>query len=154
MSSPSEHFECRWQASRLLRSAYAVTQVLALLALFWLDVSPWFLVVGVALCVAHAAWVMPRSILLSHPASVTGLKRDQHGWSVLSRRDGWQPVQLCQDSLALPLVVVLRFRLMSGSRPSRHTTSCCIPRDALSPDVHRRLRVRLKFSRRRWAVPE
>jgi len=29
--------------------------------------------------------------------------------------------------------------------------SQCIPRDALGADEHRRMRVRLKFGRRRWA---
>ena len=29
-----------------------------------------------------------------------------------------------------------------------------IPATALAPDQHRRLRVRLKFSRRRWLAPE
>jgi len=32
--------------------------------------------------------------------------------------------------------------------------SICVPRDSQAADVHRRLRVRLKFSRRRWLAPE
>ena len=51
---------------------------------------------------------------------------------------------------ALPWAVVLHFRL-SGERRVR---GLCIPRDALARDVHRRLRVCLKFSRRRWQAPE
>ena len=53
------------------------------------------------------------------------------------------------DSLALPLAVVLRFRLVG----ERRVRGLCIPRDALTREAHRRLRVRLKFSRRRWAAP-
>jgi toxin CptA len=45
--------------------------------------------------------------------------------------------------------VVLRFRL-PGERLGR---GLCIPRDALPRELHRRLRLRLKFSRRRWAAP-
>ena len=78
MSSPSKHFECHWQASRLLLTLY-----------------------------------------------------------------------LAALGLALPLAVVLRFRLVG----ERRVRSLCIPRDALTRDAHRRLRVRLKFSRRRWAAP-
>lgn len=58
-------------------------------------------------------------------------------------------MQLRPDSLALPLAVVLRYRL-PGQRFSR---GLCIAHDALAPEHHRRLRLRLKFSRRRWAEP-
>ncbi|MEE4634712.1 protein YgfX [Pseudomonas alliivorans] len=154
MFSPNDRFECHWQASRLLLTAYALVQVLSLSALWWLDVPVLIAAMGAALCVAHAAWVLPASILLKRPGSFTGLQRDSQGWRVWSERGGWQSVQLCKDSLALPLVVILRFRLVSGGRSGRHVHSCCIPFDAQAPDIHRRLRVRLKFSRRRWVVSE
>ena len=51
--------------------------------------------------------------------------------------------------VALPLIVVLRYR----AQGERRVRSICVPRDAQAADVHRRLRVRLKFSRRRWAAP-
>ncbi|MDB6142473.1 MAG: hypothetical protein JWP80_1517, partial [Pseudomonas sp.] len=55
----------------------------------------------------------------------------------------------------LPLAVVLRFRLVGKRGLIRgRVRGLCIPYDALPPEVHRRLRVRLKFSRRRWAAPE
>lgn len=154
MSSPSDSFECRWQASRLLLAAYLVAQALALVSLYSLDVTTWALGPGVALCLAHGLWVMPRRILLSHRAAFTALRRDTNGWQVWNERDGWQPVQLCGDSVALPLIVVLRFRLIRDGRLGRRVESACIPCDALTPDSHRRLRVRLKFSRRGWAAPE
>jgi toxin CptA len=47
------------------------------------------------------------------------------------------------------LLVVLRFRLVG----ERRVRSLCIPNDALAADVHRRLRVRLKFTRNRWVAP-
>ncbi|KAA8705747.1 protein YgfX [Pseudomonas cannabina] len=155
MSSPSDRFECHWQASRLLLAAYLVAQLLALIALCQLDISPWATLVGSASCLAHAVWVLPRSILLNHPAAYRALKRDRQGWQLWSERGGWQPVCLRPDSLALPWVVMMRFRLIDGDgRPSGFTSSCCIPRDALTPDMHRRLRVRLKFSRRNWVAAE
>ncbi|MBV4459819.1 hypothetical protein KVG96_17840 [Pseudomonas sp. COR58] len=150
MSSPSDAFECRWQASGQLLAAYLLTQAFALGAVFCLSVPLWASLSGAFACLAHAAWVLPRQILLSHPKAFSGLRRDADGWQLWNRADGWQPVQLRPDSLALPLIVVLRFRL----RGERRTRSVCVPRDAQAADVHRRLRVRLKFSRRRWAAPE
>ncbi|MFJ4194876.1 protein YgfX [Pseudomonas sp. NPDC089534] len=150
MSSPSNVFECRWQASGQLLAAYLLTQAFALGAVFFLSVPLWASLPGALACLGHAAWVLPRQILLSHPKAFSGLRRAADGWRLWNRADGWQPVQLRPDSLALPLIVVLRFRL----RGERRTRSVCVPRDALTADVHRRLRVRLKFSRRRWAAPE
>ncbi|NVL43520.1 hypothetical protein F2S74_15780, partial [Pseudomonas syringae pv. actinidiae] len=153
MSSPSDRFECHWQASRLLLTAYFAVQLLALTALCWLDIPLWASVAGALLCLAHAVWVIPRALLLSHPAAVTALRRDDQGWQVWSERGRLASLcSYCPDSLALPLVVILRFRPVVQGRPSRIQKAVGIPGDALTPDIHRRLRVRLKFSRRKWAV--
>jgi toxin CptA len=149
VSSPSKHFECHWQASRLLLTVYLAALALALLALFLIDLPLWAALLGALACLAHAAWVLPRQILLRHPSAFSGLRRDEEGWQLFNARDGWRAVQLRPDSLALPVAVVLRFRL-AGERRVR---GLCIPRDALVHEAHRRLRVRLKFSRRRWAAP-
>ncbi|WP_060484024.1 protein YgfX [Pseudomonas sp. NBRC 111123] len=146
MSSPSEFFECRWQGSRLLLAAYLGCQVLALLVL-WLSALPgWLGLCVLCACIAHACWAIPRRILLTDAHAVTGLRRDPSGWRVFNRAQGWQPVRLCRDSVALPGLVVLRF-VRAGHWLGE---SQCIPRDALGPDLHRRLRVRLKYSRRRF----
>ena len=155
MSSRSDRFECRWQASRLLLAAYLSAQALTLVSLYFLDLPLWACALGVFSCLAHGVWAMPRFILLSSPSAFTGLRRDADGWQLWSAAGGWQAVQLQRDSLALPMAVVLRFRLI-GKRQTVNwrVRGLCIPRDALPADVHRRLRVRLKFSRRRWAVAE
>ncbi|UDI94260.1 protein YgfX [Pseudomonas sp. IAC-BECa141] len=150
MSSPSNTFECRWHASRQLLAAYLLAQAFALGSLFLLSIPLWGSLLGAFACLAHAVWVLPRQILLSHPKAFCGLRRDADGWQLWNKADGWQAVQLRPDSLALPLIVVLRFRL----RGERRVRSICVPRDAQASDLHRRLRVRLKFSRRRWAAPE
>jgi len=147
VSSPSECFECRWHGSRRLLTAYLGCQVLAWLAVWTSPLPGWQALAVVATCIAHAGWVIPRRILLTHEHAVTGLRRDAHGWCVFSRARGWQPVRLCRDSVALPALVVLRFE-RAGQWVGE---SQCVPRDALGVDEHRRLRVRLKFSRRRWA---
>ncbi|WP_150653776.1 protein YgfX [Pseudomonas fluorescens] len=150
MSSPSNAFECRWHASRQLLAAYLLAQLFALGALFLLSMPVWASLLGVVLCVAHGVWALPRQILLTHPQAFRGLRRDADGWQLWNQAAGWQAVQLRPDSLALPLVVVLRFRLQG----ERRVRAICVPRDSQAADVHRRLRVRLAFSRRRWAAPE
>ncbi|QZP35748.1 protein YgfX [Pseudomonas sp. DR48] len=150
MSSPSNAFECRWHASRQLLAAYVLAQLFALGSLFLLSIPVWASLPAFALCLAHGVWLLPRQILLTHPHAFRGLRRDADGWQLWNQAAGWQSVQMRPDSLALPLMVVLRFRL----RGERHVRSLCVPHDSQAADVHRRLRVRLKFSRRRWAAPE
>ena len=149
MSSPSS-FECRWQASGQLLAAYLVAQLFALGALFLLAIPLWASLPGALCCLVHGVWALPRQILLTHPRAFRGLRRDADGWQLWNQAQGWQAVQLRPDSLALPLIVVLRFRL----RGERRVRAICVPRDSLTSDLHRRLRVRLTFSRRRWAAPE
>jgi len=130
-----------------LLAAYLFAQLFALGACFLVDLP--YSSFGLLLCLAHAAWVLPRHILLTHRSSVCGLRRDEDGWQLFSAERGWHGVQLRPDSLALPLIVVLRYRV-----PGRWwVRSICVPRDSQVADVHRRLRVRLKFSRRRWLAP-
>jgi toxin CptA len=150
VSSPSKIFECRWHASRRLLAAYLFAQLFALGALSLLDVPLRAAMCGAFICLAHAAWALPRHILLTHRSSIRGLRRNDDGWQLWSSARGWHGVQLRPDSLALPLIVVLRFRV-SGEWWVR---SICVPGDSQVADVHRRLRVRLKFSRRRWLAPE
>ncbi|SEO20558.1 protein YgfX [Pseudomonas sp. NFACC39-1] len=150
MSSPSNRFECRWRASGQLLAAYLLAQAFALGSLLLLSVPFWLISLGVLLCLAHGAWTLPRHLLLTHRQAFCRLRRDADGWQLWNRAGGWQAVQLRPDSLALPMIIVLRFRLRGEWR----VRSLCVPRDALAPDLHRRLRVRLKFSRRRWAAPE
>ncbi|MDX9670501.1 MULTISPECIES: protein YgfX [unclassified Pseudomonas] len=150
MFSPSNTFECRWHASRQLLAVYLLAQAFALGALFMLSIPLWASLLGAFACLIQALWVLPRQVMLTHPDAFCGLRRDADGWQLWSQAGGWQAAQLRPDSLALPLIVVLRFRLRGEWR----VRSICVPRDAQAADVHRRLRVRLKFSRRRWAAPE
>ncbi|MCG8293935.1 protein YgfX [Pseudomonas entomophila] len=149
MSSPSDRFECRWQGSGRLLAAYLASLALATVTLAVVAIPAWLSGLLLMACLAHAGWAIPRRILLTHPEAITGLRRDAQGWRLYCRARGWQPVRLCRDSVALPGLVVLRF-----VRQGRWLgESQCIARDALAPDEHRRLRVRLKFSRRRWSQP-
>lgn len=149
VSSPSDCFECRWHGSRRLLTAYLASLLLAFICLACIALPGWLRASLAIACLAHAGWVIPRRILLTHPCAITGLRRDPRGWQLFSRAQGWQPVRLCRDSVALPAVVVLRF--VPQGRWCRR--SVCVLADALEHEQHRRLRLRLKFSRRRWAKP-
>ena len=99
-------------------------------------------------CVMHVRWVLPRHLLLSHPTAITGIKCEQNQWFVYSKALDWQAVRLCKSSVALPLIIVLKVK----ARNQWFSQALCIPKDALASDSHRRLRVRLKFSRQRWTA--
>ncbi len=151
MSSPSRQpFECHWRPSGLLLVLYLAVQGLALMVVLLSPAPFWLRLVCLSLCLAHALCVLASGALLLGPGAWRGLRHDERGWQLWSAKRGWQAVQLLPDSLALPGVVILRFRPV-GQRLAR---SVCIARDALPHDQHRRLRVRLKFSRNRWAAPE
>ncbi|MBA1272162.1 protein YgfX [Stutzerimonas azotifigens] len=150
MSNPSDPFVCQWKPSTRLLALYLLGQSLALLTLLVVSAPLGVKLLGLAGCIAHAGWTLPRQILLSHRKAWRALRHDAGGWQLWNERAGWQRVQLRRDSLALPLAIVLRFRVEG----QRFACSVCIPRDALPRDQHRRLRLRLKFSRRRWAAPE
>ena len=150
MSSPSKGFECRWKPSRRLLEIYLAAQALALLGLFWLDLPGWLLVGGLLFCVLHAAWVLPRQVLMGAACCFFGLRHDHSGWQLCRRSGDWLPITLLPDSLALPWLVILRFRLAGQWR----VQSLCLLADSMEPDLYRQLRVRLKFSRQRWRVAE
>jgi toxin CptA len=149
VSSPSNPpFECRWRPSRALFTLYLAVLALAIGNLLVLPAPAWLKSLGLAGCMLHAAWVLPQRILLLGDRAWRGLRHDENGWQLWNRRDGWQPVQLRPDSMALPLAVMLRFR-QPGQWFAR---GLCLPRDTMPAEQHRRLRLRLKFSRRRWAA--
>lgn len=149
MSSRSEPFECRWQASRLLLTVHLAVLAAALVALAVAPAPAWLCALLALACLGYSARVVPRQILLGHPRAWCRVRHDDDGWALWSPAAGWTPVALRPDSMALPAIVILRYRC-PGQWFSR---GLCIARDALPREVHRRLRVRLKFSRRRWAVP-
>lgn len=150
MTQVVEPFECHWCSSRLLLGGYLLVVVLASLAIWLAELAGYWQSILQLLLLLHAAWVIPRQLLMRRAGAISGLRHDVDGWQLYSARDGWQAMQLYPDSLALPQVIFLQFRL----KDQRWRRGLCIACDALPAAQHRRLRVRLKFSRRRWAAPE
>lgn len=150
MSSQSSRFEFRWQSSRLLAAFYLGVQLLALAAVWGVEIALWAKSAATLLCLLHAARVCPRYIALSTPEALTALRRIDDDWQLWSAAQGWQSIKLLPDSVALPWLITLRFCWLGKRMPH----SICIPCDSMSHAEHRRLRVRLKFSPRRWAAAE
>ncbi|MEG7364074.1 hypothetical protein OSS47_01475 [Pseudomonas citronellolis] len=150
MSNRSEPFECHWRPSDRLLAAYLASLALAVAALYLAAIPAFWQAAGLLLCLIHALWVLPRQVLLRSRHAYRALRHDADGWQLWSPADGWQAVQLRADSLALPALIVLRFRL-PGQRLSR---GLCLPADSLAAQAHRRLRVRLRFGRGRWVAPQ
>lgn len=94
---------------------YIAAQVLALAAILTSAAPVWLQLICLLSCLAHAGYVVPRSVLLSRRGSWRGLRHDEDGWHLWNQQQGWQPIQLLPDSLALPLVVVLRFVYRAGA---------------------------------------
>lgn len=150
MSSRLEPFECRWSASAGLLRLHALAAFAAGLCP-WLTAIPWTLKPLLTLLVLWS-WhrVRQRRLQQRYPEVPRGLRHCAESWQLWSAATGWQAIQVRPDSLALPWLVVLRYRLPGA----RRTRSLCIARDSLTADVHRRLRVRLRFAPRRFAAPE
>ncbi|MDY0207697.1 MAG: hypothetical protein RBR82_13905 [Pseudomonas sp.] len=80
------------------------------------------------------------------PSLRRGVRHTSAGWQLWSAEHGWRSIQLRADSMAIPALVLLRYRYAH----QWFYCSALIPFDSAPQDSHRRLRVRLKFSRQRW----
>lgn len=135
----------RWLAVLLLASS-----LLACLAVYQSALSLLPRILCVLLVCSYALWIWPRQISLQHPHSVTGLRFDSDGWHIL-RRDGSEAAaQLLADTYVSALLTVVRLREQGRWR----AVLVVLASDAASEESLRRLRLRLRFSRQRWAVVE
>ncbi len=150
MSNPTEFLLLQRQPSRWLGALLLLATVLACLALYRSSLPLTSALPGMLLLLAFFCWVWPRQVSLRHAHSVTGLRFDSQGWHVL-RRDGSETsASLLGDTFVSALLTVVRLR-----EPGRWwSLSVVLPADAASEDALRRLRLRLRFSRQRWAAAE
>lgn len=134
----------------MLGAGVLLLTLLALVALFR-SAMP---VLEAALCMTgvlvYCGWIWPRQVSLRHAQSITGLRFDSHGWHLL-RRDGSETgANLQPDTFVSAFLTVVRLR-----EPGRlFPVSVILPADSASEDSLRRLRLRLRFSRQRWAAAE
>lgn len=147
MLSPSNQtFLCFWQPSLRLSKLVLLVLLLACLAVF-LTALQWPLKLCLLFILSvqisfHLCCLLQQQL----PNRRVGLRHSAQGWQLWSAQHGWRSIQLRADSIATPALVLLRYRC------AQHWfyRSVVIPAGSLSQDSHRRLRVRLKFSRQRW----
>lgn len=120
------------EPSRQLRWLLAVLHLLALAALLQADLAWSWQGAGVGLLSA-SLWSGLRT-----PTPPT-LRAQADGRLLILRGDAWQPVQLSPSSIALPWLIVLRWR------EGRRHHALALPADSLDPDTHRRLRLWLRW---------
>ncbi len=148
-SLSDQAFLCFWQPSLKLSKLRLLVVLLAFLAVVLAAIG-WPLKASL-LCVlgVQVSVHLYRLQQQQRPCRRTGLRHSAQGWQLWSAEHGWRSIQLRADSMATPGLVLLRYR----SAQQWFYRSAVIPADSLSQDSHRRLRVRLKFSRQRcWAV--
>ena len=146
MRGPSNTFVCHWQPSLRLSGLALLMSCIACCAVVVAAVAwPWKLVL-LLLLVAQSGYQLYHLLHLQQPAQRRGLRRNQQGWQIWTAQQGWQSVQLRADSIAIPALVLLRYRYAH----QWFYRTLLVGVDSLSAENHRRLRVRLKFSRQRW----
>ncbi|WP_371921485.1 protein YgfX [Pseudomonas sp. C27(2019)] len=145
-SLTDQAFLCFWQPSSRLSKVVLLVLLLACLAVL-LSAVTWPIKLSLLLVLAvqislHLCRLQQQQL----PCRRIGLRHGAQGWQLWSAQHGWRSIQLRADSIATPALVLLRYRCAR----QWFYRSAVIPADSLSQDSHRRLRVRLKFSRQRW----
>jgi len=148
--SQPDYLVLRRQPSRFMGVLVLLLSVLACVALLRSGLTPLPVIVSMLVVVSYGMWVWPRQVSLRHAQSVTALRFDGQGWHVM-RRDGSESgARLLADTFVSAFLTVVRLR-----EPGRWwPVSVILPADAANDDALRRLRLRLRFSRQRWAAAE
>lgn len=150
MSNPTDTLLVQRKPSRWLGALVILMTVLGCAALLHSALSIGATLACMLVLGIYCMWIWPRQVSLRHADSVTGLRFDSEGWHVL-RRDGSERVaSLLGDTYVSALLTVVRLRQPGRWLP----VSVILPADAAAEDALRRLRLRLRFSRQRWAAAE
>ena len=132
-----------WQPSYRLSWVALVVLTLACIAVLLAAISGWLKLSILTVLVAQAIWQGVHMLHAELPDKRTGVRLTAQGWQLWNAQAGWQRVQLGAGSIALPTLVLLRYK-----HPRQlFYRSAVIAADSLTHDEHRQLRVRLKFSR-------
>lgn len=146
MHDQNNAFTCHWLPSLWLSVLAVLMTVLAGLAVSISAIGwSWKLSI-LSVLVAQLGCQLLQIVRRQQPSQRRGLRRNVGGWEVWTAQYGWQRVQLRADSIAIPALVLLRYRYAH----QWFYRTLVVGVDSLSADNHRRLRVRLKFSRQRW----
>ncbi len=146
MHDQNNVFSCHWQSSLRLSVLALLMTLLACLAVATSAIGwPWKFAL-LALLTVHVSCQLLQIAGRQQPSQRRGIRRNENGWQIWTAQYGWQAVQLRADSMAIPVLVLLRYRYAH----QWFYRTLMVGVDSLPADSHRRLRVRLKFSRQRW----
>jgi len=130
----------RPKCSRILMVAFLMAHGVTLTVVWFLPFS-WLIKVLIAVAIAFYGVQSYRQHVLLVGDSITEvLARADGRWEVATRHHGCCPGELAHDSLVLPWLTVLNFKLSDGRR-----RSVTIMPDNVETESFRRLRVRLRF---------
>lgn len=150
MYSQTDYLVMQRQPSLWLAVLLLSCSLLACLAVYQSGLSLLPSLLCILLVCSYGCWVWPRQISLQHPHSITGLRFDSEGWHIL-RRDGSEAAaRLLADTYVGAMLTVVRLREQGRWR----SVSIVLASDAAPEESLRRLRLRLRFSRQRWAAAE
>ncbi|MDY0249210.1 MAG: hypothetical protein RBR45_04035 [Pseudomonas sp.] len=146
MRGQNNGWACHWQPSLWLSGLALLMTVLAGFAVSMSAIDwPWKIGVLTLLALQSTDQLL-RLRRLQQPSQRRGIRQNENGWQIWTAQQGWQSAQLRADSMAIPVLVLLRYRYAH----QWFYRTLVIGADSLPVDSHRRLRVRLKFSRQRW----
>ncbi len=146
MRGQNNRFACHWQPSLWLSVLALLISVLACIAVALSAIEAVWRSGILTLLAVQIAYQLFQLARIEQPSQRRGIRRDDSGWQIWTAQRGWQAVQLRADSIAIPVLVLLRYRYAH----QWFYRSLLVGVDSLPVDSHRRLRVRLKFSRQRW----
>lgn len=150
MSNPTDSLLLKRQPSRWLGGLVILMTMLGCMALYRSALPTLPASLCALLLLAYCLWIWPRQVSLRHAHSVTGLRFDSQGWHVLRRDGSEMGARLLADTYVSAVLTVVRLREPGRLLP----VSVILPADAAAEDSLRRLRLRLRFSRQRWAAAE
>lgn len=150
MYNPTDTLLLQRQPSRWMGALIILLTVLGCMAVYRSALSVMPAVLCALVLGMYCLWVWPRQVSLRHADSVTGLRFDSEGWHVLRRDGSEMSARLLADTYVSALLTVVRLRQSGRWLP----VSVILPADAADDDSLRRLRLRLRFSRQRWAAAE
>lgn len=132
-----------WQPSRqLLLARFALIALLCCgvgVSGLLLGNTLWLMLVGVLLLLqGQREW---RQRLMA--GQRRGLRYSETGWQLWTAQQGWRAIDLLGTSVVVARLIVVYYR-----HPQHwFSPALVLPRDVLSAEQHRRLRVQLRFAR-------
>lgn len=131
---------CYWQPEPWVQRINLLLLVPVMLAVWFSSLAPGYRMALLLACVLYG--LLRIAVFRRSRHQRLGLRCRQAAWQLWREGQDWQNIRLSKQSLVLPWLVILYYRL-PGCWRSR---ALVIPARVLSRQEHRRLRVWLRFA--------